>query len=91
MKYKLKASTFHQFCPRLKGVLPDSKVPDNVNSIYEIVIDGLSLNSIKRAMAEGVRAAVKIPGVVRISAGNYGGKLGPCRADLKVILSVQAV
>jgi formylmethanofuran--tetrahydromethanopterin N-formyltransferase len=91
MKYKLKASTFHQFCPRLKGVLPDSKVPDNVNSIYEIVIDGLSLNSIKHAMAEGLKAAVKTPGVVRISAGNYGGKLGPYRADLKEILSAQTV
>ena len=91
LKYKLKASTFHQFCPRLKGLLPDSKVPDNVNSVYEIVIDGLSLDSIKRVMAEGIKAAVKIPGVVRISAGNYGGKLGPYRADLKAVLNLQAI
>jgi len=91
LKYKLKASTFHQYCPRLKGILPDSKVPDNVNSVYEIVIDGLNLDSIKRTMAAGVKAAVKVPGVVRISAGNYGGKLGPYRADLKEILSLQAV
>jgi len=88
LKYKLKASTFHQFCPRLKGLLPDSKVPDNVNSVYEIVIDGLSLDSIKHAMAEGVKAAVKVPGVVRMSAGNYGGKLGPFRADLKDVLKL---
>lgn len=91
MKYKLKASTFHQFCPRLKGLLPDSRIPENVNSVYEIVIDGLNLDSIKRAMGEGVKAAVKVPGVVRISAGNYGGKLGPFRADLKEILNLQAI
>ena len=91
LKYKLKASTFHQFCPRLKGLLPDSRVPDNVNNIYEIVIDGLSLDSIKRAMAEGVKAAVKVPGVVKISSGNYGGKLGPFRADLKEILNLQTI
>jgi len=89
LKYKLKASTFHQFCPKLKKLVPDSRVPDNVNSVYEIVIDGLSLDSIKRAMAAGIRAAVKVPGVLRISAGNYGGKLGQYRADLKEVLSLQ--
>jgi len=88
LKYKLKASTFHQFCPKLKKLVPDSRVPDNVNSVYEIVIDGLTLEPIKRAMAAGVKAAVKTPGVLRISAGNYGGKLGPYRADLKEVLSL---
>jgi len=88
LKYKLKASTFHQYCPKLKGILEDTKVPDNVSTVYEIVIDGLSLDSIKRAMATGVKAAVKTPGVIRITAGNYGGKLGPYRADLKEILRI---
>ncbi len=91
LKYKLKASTFHQFCPKLKKLLPDSRVPENVNSVYEIVLDGLSIEAIKRAMAQGLKAAVKVPGVVRISAGNYGGKLGPYRADLKEILSLQTI
>jgi len=89
VKYKLKASTFHQFCPRLKKLVLDSRVPDKVNTVYEIVIDGLSLDSIKRAMAAGVKAAVKVQGVVRISAGNYGGKLGSYRADLREVLSLQ--
>ena len=89
LKYKLKASTFHQFCPKLKKLVPDSRVPDTVNNIYEIVIDGLSLDSIKQAMAAGIKAAVKVPGVLRISAGNYGGKLGQYRADLKEVLSLQ--
>jgi len=90
LKYKLKASTFHQFCPKLKKLVPDSRVPENVNSVYEIVIDGLNLDSIKRAMTTGIKAAVTVPGVLRISAGNYGGRLGPYKVDLKEALISQS-
>ncbi|UCE29353.1 MAG: formylmethanofuran--tetrahydromethanopterin N-formyltransferase, partial [Candidatus Bathyarchaeota archaeon] len=83
LKYKLKASTNHPLCPTVKRIVPDSQVPDNVDSIYEIVINGLKFDSVKKAMAEGIKAAVNVPGVVKISAGNYGGKLGPFRAHLK--------
>ncbi len=86
MKYKLKASTSHAFCPRLKKIVSDSQVPENVNSVYEIVIDGLDLDAVKEAMAVGIRAAVKVRGIVRISAGNFGGRLGPYRACLKDVL-----
>lgn len=88
IKYKLKASTFHQYCPRLKKLVSDTLVPESVHSVYEIVINGFMLDGIKLAMAEGIKAAVKVPGVVKISAGNYGGKLGPFRADLKDILQL---
>jgi formylmethanofuran--tetrahydromethanopterin N-formyltransferase len=40
-------------------------------------------------MAAGIKAATKVPGIVKISAGNYGGKLGPYRADLKEVISMQ--
>jgi len=86
MKYKLNASTNHPFCPRLKKLVSDSKVPDNANSVYEIVINGLNLDVVKRGIAEGIKAAVKVPGVVKISADNFGGKLGPSKAYLKEIL-----
>ncbi len=86
MKYKLKASTFHSYCPRLKELIEDSKVPENINAIYEIVINGLDIDAVKRAMVEGIKATAKVPGVVKISAGNYGGKLGPFRAYLKEVL-----
>jgi len=89
MKYKLPASTNHPFCPRLRKIVSDSQVPENVNCIYEIVINGLNSGVVERAMAEGVKAAVKVPGVVKISAGNYGGKLGPFRAYLKDILKLE--
>jgi formylmethanofuran--tetrahydromethanopterin N-formyltransferase len=82
MKYKLKASTYHTYCPTLKDIVPDTVVPKNVNCVYEIVINGLNLAAINNAMREGVQASC-IPGVVKISAGNYGGKLGPYKATLK--------
>jgi len=88
LKYKLKASTNHPFCPGLKTLVQDSELPENVNCVYEIVVNGLSVGAIKKAMGEGIKAAVGVPGVVRISAGNYAGKLGPYKAFLKEVLEV---
>jgi formylmethanofuran--tetrahydromethanopterin N-formyltransferase len=86
LKYKLPASTHHLFCPKLRHLLPDSLVPNDVNSVYEIVVNGLSLECVEKAMAEGIRAAVKVPGIVKITAGNYGGKFGPMKVYLREIL-----
>jgi formylmethanofuran--tetrahydromethanopterin N-formyltransferase len=83
LKYKMKASTNHPYCPTLRTVVPDTVVPENVNSVYEIVMNGLTLDAVKNAMKQGVTAAAFMPGVVKISSGNYGGKLGPFKAYLK--------
>jgi formylmethanofuran--tetrahydromethanopterin N-formyltransferase len=88
LKYKLKASTNHPFCPGLKTLVEDSQVPENVNCIYEIVINGLTVEAVKKATGEGIKAATSISGVERISAGNYGGKLGPYKAFLKEVLEL---
>ncbi|MEM3703486.1 MAG: formylmethanofuran--tetrahydromethanopterin N-formyltransferase [Candidatus Bathyarchaeia archaeon] len=88
LKYKLKASTNHPFCPTLKTVVADSQLPEEVNSVYEIVINGLTVEAVKKAMGEGIKAAINVPGVLRISAGNYGGKLGPYKAFLKEVLGL---
>ncbi len=88
LKYKLKASTNHPYCPVLKTLVPDSQLPKDVNCVYEIVINGLTVDAVKRAMSVGIKAAASIPGVVRISAGNYGGKLGPHKIFLKEILDI---
>jgi formylmethanofuran:tetrahydromethanopterin formyltransferase len=58
-------------------------VPEGVTCVYEIVMNGLSLDAIKTGMKYGVTAAAMQPGVVKISSGNYGGKLGPFKAFLK--------
>jgi formylmethanofuran--tetrahydromethanopterin N-formyltransferase len=89
LKYKLKASTNQTFCPTLKALVPDSVVPDGVTCVYEIVMNGLTLDAIKNGMKQGVTAAASCPGVVKISAGNYGGKLGPFKAYLKDAIGAQ--
>ena len=81
---KLKASTNDAYCPTLRGVV-DSQLPDTVNCVYEIVLDGLNLESVRRATRLGIQAACR-EGVVRISAGNYGGKLGPHHIRLHELL-----
>ncbi len=72
----LKASTNEAYCPTLRGVVR-SELPNGANAVYEIVIDGLTLAHVGRAMRDGLRAACECPGVLQITAGNYGGKLGP--------------
>ena len=77
-------TTNHPYCPSLKKQLgKDSKVPEGVNYIPEIVINGVSLDAVKEAMKIGIDAARGVDGVLRISAGNYGGKLGAYKIDLK--------
>jgi formylmethanofuran--tetrahydromethanopterin N-formyltransferase len=83
LKYKLKASTNHPYCPTLRTLVPDSVVPEGVRCVYEIVMNGLTLDAVKNGMKQGVTAAASQFGVVKISSGNYGGKLGPFKAFLK--------
>ncbi len=82
LKYKLKASTNHTYCPTLRAIVPDTVVPEGANSVFEIVINGLTLDAVQKAMKVGVQAALGCPGIIKISAGNYGGKLGPFKAYL---------
>jgi len=82
IKYKLPASTNHPFCPTLRTSIPDSKVPDTVRSAYELVFNGLDEEIVKKATGVGIVAAAKTPGVVKITAVNFGGKLGPYQVQL---------
>jgi formylmethanofuran--tetrahydromethanopterin N-formyltransferase len=83
---KLRASTNDAYSPTLRGQV-QTALPDNAGAVYEIVIDGLDLPAVEEATRVGVRAACR-PGVVRIAAGNYGGKLGPFHLHLHKLLSV---
>jgi formylmethanofuran--tetrahydromethanopterin N-formyltransferase len=88
-KYKaLNASTNDAFCPTLKGQT-SSDLPVEVESVMEIVIDGLAKEDIDKAMKVGIQAVCKLGsthGIRRISAGNYGGKLGPFHFHLQEIM-----
>jgi formylmethanofuran--tetrahydromethanopterin N-formyltransferase len=81
---KLRASTNDAYCPTLRGLVP-SALPEGANAVYEVVIDGVELPAVEEATRVGVRAACR-PGVLRISAGNYGGKLGPFHLYLHKLL-----
>ncbi len=83
---KLKASTNDAYCPTLRAVVP-SEIPPEIGAVYEIVIDGLSAEAVRAAMRAGLHAACATPGVKRITAGNYGGKLGPFHFHLRELLA----
>jgi formylmethanofuran--tetrahydromethanopterin N-formyltransferase len=85
-KYKkLRASTNDAYCPTLRGQVK-SALPDGANAVYEIVMDGVDLAAVETAMRVGVRAAC-LPGVLGVTAGNYGGKLGPFHLHLHKLLA----
>jgi len=81
---KLKASTNDAYCPTLRGQVK-SALPEGTGAVYEIVIDGIDQASVEEAMRTGIRAAC-VPGVIAISAGNYGGNLGPFHLHLHKVL-----
>jgi formylmethanofuran--tetrahydromethanopterin N-formyltransferase len=76
----LMASTNDAFCPTLRGLAKRSELDERIGCVMEIVIDGLSEAAVAAAMRVGIEAGVALGtagGLLRISAGNYGGKLGP--------------
>lgn len=85
-KYKaLPASTNDAYCPSLRGIAPETCLPEQVTCVLEIVIDGLNEEVVKESMRLGIRAAAR-DGIVQITAGNYGGDLGQYHLKLHDIL-----
>lgn len=89
-KYKsMFASTNDAFCPTLKG-MSKSELDTDIESVMEIVIDGLTEIDIRKAIYAGIHAITQLgeeSGVKRISAGNYGGKLGQFQFHLRDIMA----
>ena len=84
---KMIASTNDAYCPTLRGRWGvKSELPDNVNAVLEIVVDGLDRAAIERSMRAGIEAACR-PGIVEITAGNYGGKLGKHHFHLHALMA----
>jgi formylmethanofuran--tetrahydromethanopterin N-formyltransferase len=81
----LPASTNDALCPTLRGQVDDTEVPGIVESVLEIVIDGLALEPVREAMARGLAAAAEA-GADRVTAGNYGGNLGPYHIHLRELV-----
>jgi formylmethanofuran--tetrahydromethanopterin N-formyltransferase len=79
-------TTNHPFCPTLGNKIEDSRVPSGVKSIPEIIINGKTLQTVKEAMKEAIFEIKEQKGVIKISAGNFSGKLGKYRIFLKNLL-----
>jgi len=85
-RYKaLFASTNDAYCPTLRGKV-ETALRDGVGAVYEIVINGLTEEAIRHAMRQGIQAACG-EGIVAISAGNYGGKLGKYQFNLHDVIA----
>jgi formylmethanofuran--tetrahydromethanopterin N-formyltransferase len=78
----LMASTNEALCPTLRAQVPHTDVPPDVGSVFEIVIDGLTFEAVRDAMAAGLEAAAEA-GAGQVTAGNYGGNLGPHHIELR--------
>ncbi len=78
-------TTNHPYCPTLRGKRPndESKVPEGVNSIPEIVLNALDIDVIKNTMLHVIEGIVNMEGLLKISSGNYGGKLGKYKIFLR--------
>ncbi len=80
------ASTNDAYCPTLRGRIGvTSELSEEVNSVFEIVVDGLDRAAIEEALRVGIDAACRA-GVIAITAGNYGGKLGKHHFRLREIV-----
>jgi formylmethanofuran--tetrahydromethanopterin N-formyltransferase len=81
----LPASTNDVLCPTLRGQVEHTDVPSDVEAVFEIVIDGLALEPVREAMRRGLVAAAEA-GAGYVTAGNYGGNLGPHHIHLRELL-----
>ncbi|MBZ0072028.1 MAG: formylmethanofuran--tetrahydromethanopterin N-formyltransferase [Gammaproteobacteria bacterium] len=85
----LPASTNHQFCPTLRGITASRLLPDEM-SVLEIVVNGLADTDVRAAMRAGIEAVCALgstAGIRRVSAGNYGGKLGQFHFHLREVMA----
>jgi formylmethanofuran--tetrahydromethanopterin N-formyltransferase len=80
------ATTNDVYCPNLRHN-EDSKVPEGVNCVYEVIVSGLKLEDVVKAMKVGIEGATKIRGVLKITSANYGGTLGKGRISLHDLFS----
>jgi len=78
----MQATTNQRFAPTLKDKVEDTSIPADVNAVYELVINGVDLEAVTAATKAGIEAATKVPGVKKITAGNYGGSLGAFKVNL---------
>jgi len=89
-KYKdAVATTNDAYCPSLASK-SGSKLPRNVRCVYEVIVSGLRLQDVRRAMKTGIDSATRVHGVLKITATNYGGTLGRGKILLRSLFSPES-
>lgn len=88
-RFPMPASTNHAWCPILKDRIQDSLVPDDIGSIYELVMNGIDETSIKNAMKIGIDAAIQSGKILCIGASNFDGKLGQYQFHIRELIHEQ--
>jgi len=83
------ATTNDAYCPSL-APNNGSKLPENVKCVYEVIVSGLRLEDVERAMKIGIESATRVRGVLKITATNYGGTLGKGRIFLRSLFSPES-
>jgi len=78
----LRASTNDKFCPTLKDKV-DSNLSEDANCVLEIVINGTTIETLKKAMKVAIDGISTVDGIIKVTAANYGGKLGKYKINLK--------
>jgi formylmethanofuran--tetrahydromethanopterin N-formyltransferase len=82
------AATYAEFCPTLREQLGErSKVPEGVGSIMEIIMNGRDLEALQAGTRNAILAAAQTDGLLKISAGNYGGRLGKTFVHLHEVIA----
>jgi len=89
-KYKEAIATTNEaYCPTLAWK-DGSKIPEGVKCVYEVIVSGLRLEDIRKAMKVGIEGATEVKGVVKITSANYGGRLGKGRILLHMLFNPEA-
>jgi formylmethanofuran--tetrahydromethanopterin N-formyltransferase len=83
------ATTNDAYCPCLAGN-EGSKIPEGVKCVYEVIVSGLRLEDVSRAMKVGIENATKVHGVVNIATANYGGTLGKGKISLRSLFNPES-
>jgi formylmethanofuran--tetrahydromethanopterin N-formyltransferase len=85
------AATYAEYCPTLRAKMGDQcRLPPGVQCVMEIIMNGRDIESLQTATAAAIRAAAQTPGLIKISAGNYGGRLGKSFVHLHEVLGLKS-
>jgi formylmethanofuran--tetrahydromethanopterin N-formyltransferase len=74
------------YIPSLRNEIADTKIPEGVNSVLNLLMFGARPDLMQKAMAVALAAACQAPGVMALTAMNFGGQFGKHQYHLRPLL-----